>query len=140
MTENEKRQQENQIALVRQLYAAFAERDIAALLTVLADDIDWLFYGPESIPFTGHYHGHQQVAAFFSKALETAEFLQFEPREFLPGAGRILVQGYEQGRAKSTGRTWETEWAHVFTIHNAQIVKMREYYDTALIAAAFHQE
>lgn len=136
MRDFEKAQQEN-IEIVHQVYAAFARQDIPALLTVLSDDIDWLFFGPAEIPFAGHYHGHQQVAQFFAKALATSEFLVFEPREFLAGASSVLVQGYEQVRAKSTGQVWETEWAHVFTVRDGQIVKMREYYDTAVVAAAF---
>ena len=136
MKEIEKSQQEN-LALVRQLYSAFARQEISVLLDVLSEDIDWLFYGPEEIPFAGHYRGHQEVAAFFAKALATSEFLRFEPRDFIAGTNTILVQGFEQVRAKSTGRVWETEWAHVFTIGGAKIIKLREYYDTSVIVAAF---
>ena len=136
-TARERLQQENP-ALVERLYVAFAEQNIPALLKLLSPEIDWLFYGPDSIPFAGHYHGREQVKQFFTRALETTEFLVFEPREFIAGSNTILVQGYERGRARSTDRIWETEWAHVFTIENAQIIKMREYYDTAVIAEAFN--
>jgi ketosteroid isomerase-like protein len=129
--------QEQNIALTRHLYAAFTQGDVAALLEVLSPDIDWLFYGPADIPFAGHYHGHQQVSEFFAQALDTSEFLLFEPREFLPGVNTVLVQGFERVRARPTGCVWETEWAHVFTIHNGKIQKLREYYDTSVIVAAF---
>lgn len=129
--------QQNNIVIIQQVYSAFAGQDIDALLTVLSSDIDWLFFGPVEIPFAGHCNGHDQVAQFFTNALATSEFLLFEPREFLAGASSVLVQGYEQVRAKSTGRIWETEWAHVFTVSSGKIVKMREYYDTAVVASAF---
>jgi ketosteroid isomerase-like protein len=138
-TERERLQEEN-TALVKQLYAAFAAQNIPALLPLLSQEVDWLFYGPDTIPFAGSYYGHQQVELFFTKALETTEFVVFEPREFIAGSNTILVQGFERGRVKSTGRMWETEWAHVFTVENGQIVKMREYYDTAVIAEAFSSE
>ena len=136
MTEATTAHREN-IALVQHLYAAFAQGDIPLLQTVLSNDIDWLFYGPSEIPFAGHYRGKEEVAGFFNKALETSDFLEFEPREFLPGTNSVLVQGRERMRAKATGRIWETEWAHVFTIENGKIVKLREYYDTAVIVEAF---
>ena len=139
MRDFEQLQHEN-ITLAQHIYAAFERRDIASLLTVLANDIDWLFFGPADIPFAGHYQGHDHVAHFFATALETAEFIEFEPREFLAGANSVLVQGYEKVRAKATGKVWETEWAHVFTISNGKIVKMREYYDTAVVAAAFQTD
>lgn len=128
--------QEN-IALVQHLYTAFAQGDIPLLLSVLSDDIDWLFYGPGEIPFAGHYRGKAEVAGFFAKAMETSDFMEFEPREFLPGANSVLVQGHERVRAKATGRVWETEWAHVFTIEGGKIVRLREYYDTAVMVEAF---
>jgi len=132
------RAQEENAVLVRQLYSSFVEQSISSLLEVLSHDIDWLFYGPEEIPFAGHYRGHEQVARFFATALETSEFLLFEPREFIPGPNTVLVEGFERVRARSTGRVWETAWAHVFTIKGGKIVKLREYYDTSVIVAAFH--
>jgi len=131
--------QEANIEVVRQLYSAFVQQDISALLEVLSEDIDWLFYGPSEIPFAGHYHGHEQVTSFFAKAFATSEFLLFEPREFLPGANTVLVQGFEHVLAKSSDRAWETEWAHVHTVNNGKIVKLREYYDTSVIVEAFRR-
>jgi ketosteroid isomerase-like protein len=139
MNEVERLLQEN-IALVERLYSAYSDKDIPRLLETLAEDIDWLFQGPEQIPFAGHYRGHEEVAKFFAEAANTSEFLLFEPREFTPGKSNVLVEGFERGYAKATGRTWETGWAHVFTIQNQKIIKMREYYDTAVIARAFQAE
>ncbi len=130
-------QREENLKLVQQLYRAFEQRDIPGLLDLLSPDIDWLFYGPESIPFTGHYRGHAGVAEFFQKALDCTELLQIEPREFSATQHNVLVEGHERGRAKATGRDWETHWAHVFAIESGRIVRMREYYDTAVLVDAF---
>jgi ketosteroid isomerase-like protein len=124
-------------ALAQQLYTHFKNGDIAAILNLLAPDVDWLFFGPSEIPFAGHYQGREAVKQFFNTALATAEFLEFEAREFAATSQNVLVQGRERVRARNTGRIWETEWAHVFSIQNNQIVKMREYYDTAVVVAAF---
>jgi hypothetical protein len=122
---------------VEQLYLSFERRDIAGVLGTLNDDIDWLFYGPDIIPFAGHYNGRAEVEQFFHKALTHIEFLEFEPQEFFVTPHYVLVQGREKCRAKATGRVWETNWAHVFTLEAGRISKMREYYDTAAIADAF---
>ncbi len=131
--------QQANIALTKELYAAFKAGNIGRLLETLADEIDWLFYGPTEIPFAGHYLGKEGVVEFFTKALETSDFLEFEPREFLPGANSVLVQGRERVRARATGREWQTDWAHVFTIEDGKIVKLREYYDTAVMVEAFRK-
>jgi hypothetical protein len=133
-------QQVANTALAQQLYTNFKNGDIAAILDLLAPDVDWLFFGPPEIPFAGHYQGREAVEQFFNTALSTAEFLEFEAREFAATSQNVLVQGRERVRARNTGRIWETEWAHVFSIQNNQIVKMREYYDTAVVVAAFQPE
>jgi ketosteroid isomerase-like protein len=131
--------QQNNIAIVRQLYYSFLAQDIDAILPLLSDDVDWLFFGPADIPFAGHYIGPQRVAEFFQRALEKSDFVLFEPREFMAGVNTVLVQGHERGVARSTGKQWETEWAHVFVLEAGRITKLREYYDTAVIAAAFNE-
>lgn len=127
-------------ALVRRLYSAFGDGDIPGILSLLSNDIDWLFFGPPEIPFAGHYRGHEEVAAFFQKAFDTSEFLVFEPREIIPGLNNALVQGFERVQAKATGRVWETDWAHVFSISDGKIVKLREYYNTAVMVSAFSSD
>jgi len=129
--------QQANIAIVQDLYAAFADQDIESLLRLLAEDVDWLFFGPTEIPFSGHFIGTSRVRTFFERALETTEFLVFEPREYVAGTGTVLVQGYERAIAKSTGREWKTDWAHVFTLEGERITKLREYYDTAVMVEAF---
>ncbi len=138
MSDLQQTQQVN-LATVQQLYTAFASHDIAAITPLLSPEVDWLFFGPAEIPFAGHYIGPPRVATFFTRALETAEFQVFTPREFIAGTNSILVQGHERGIAKSTGKGWETEWAHVFTLEGGRITKLREYYDTAVMVAAFRE-
>lgn len=128
------------LALARGLYSAFTSHDIAAILETLHDEVDWLFFGPEEIPFAGHYLGREAVAGFFRVAVSSTEFLEFEALDFICGGHTVLVQGHERMRARSTGKIWETDWAHVFTVRHGKIIKLREYYDTAVVAAAFRQE
>ena len=130
-------QNQANLELVGRLYRAFGDRDLPTVLALLAEDVDWLFFGPPSIPFAGHYRGRAEVENFFRIALGSMDFLEFEPEEFSATPHHVLVQGREKGRAKATGRVWEIHWAHVFSIENDRIVKMREYYDTASVAAAF---
>jgi ketosteroid isomerase-like protein len=129
--------QQSNIAIVRQLYYSFLAHDIDGIVPLLADNVDWLFFGPATIPFAGHYIGPLRVAEFFHRAIEKSEFVLFEPRDFVAGINTVLVQGHERGIARSTGKHWETEWAHVYTIEDGRITKLREYYDTAVVATAF---
>jgi uncharacterized protein len=46
--------------------------------------------------------------------------------------------GYERTRVKATGRTFEQEWAHVYTLRNGKIAKGRFIEDTAAQVTAFN--
>ena len=124
--------------VVQQAYAAFGQGDIPALLEFLTDDVKWTMQGPSVIPWSGTRHGREGVAEFFSLVGETIEFEQFEPREFLAQGDTVVVLGYERSRVKATGRTFEQEWAHVYTLRNGKIAKGRFIDDTAAQAAAFN--
>ncbi len=103
--------------IAKQGYAAFASRDIPALLELLADDVEWRFLGsPETgTPYGGTYKGKQQVAQFFGKLAEADEIQEFEPREFLEGPHHVTVLGRIKGRALPDGKVHESEWVQVFT-------------------------
>ena len=91
--------------------------------------------GPLHDPLGRHWR--EQVAEFFSLIGETLKFEQFEPREFVDQGDTVVVLGYERSLVKPTGRTFENEWAHVFTLRDGKIAKFRAFEDTAAQVAAF---
>ena len=99
--------------------------------------MEWTLQGPSVIPFAGTRHGREGVAEFFSSVGETLEFEQFEPREFVGQGDTVAVLGYEHLLIKPTGRTFEQEWAHVYTLRDGKVAKFRAFEDTAAYVAAF---
>ncbi len=126
------------IQIVQELYAAFAQMDLAALLATLEANVDWLFTGQaDVIPYAGARRGHEEVVNFFVMVAKTVEVLTFEPREVMAFEDKVLALGYERVRVKATGKVFDTDWAHLFTLSQGKIVRLRGFYDTATIAAAF---
>ena len=68
---------------------------------------------------------------------ENLEFEQFEPREFVAQGDMVVALGYERSLIKPTGRTIEQEWAHVYTLRDGKIAKLRVFEDTAQFVVAF---
>ncbi len=126
------------VNVVQRTYEAVGRGDIPALLDLLTDDVEWTLQGPSVIPFAGTRHGREAVAEFFSLVEETLEFLQFEPREFVAQGDKVVVLGYEHNLIKPTGRTFEQEWAHVYTLRDGKIVKSQFFEDTAAYVVAFN--
>ncbi len=123
--------------VAQQTYAAFGRGDIPALLELLTDDVEWILQGPSVIPWAGTRHGCDGVAEFFYLLGENLEFEQFEPREFVSQGDTVVVVGYERSLVKPTGHTFEQEWAHVFTLRDGKIAKVRFIEETAAQVVAF---
>lgn len=122
---------------VQQMYAAFGRGDIPSILDALATDATWHVQGPARVPMFGLRRGRREIAEFFQSLVENAAIEQFEPREFVAQGERVVVLGYERGRAKSTGQSFEGEWAHIFMFRQGQVISFREYCDSGAIADAF---
>lgn len=125
------------VDVVQRTYEAVGRGDIPAFLDLLTDDVEWTLQGSSVIPFAGTRRGREGVAEFFSLVGETLEFEQFEPREFVAQGDTVVVLGFERNLIKPTGRTFEQEWAHVYTLRDGKIAKVRCFEDTAAYVVAF---
>jgi ketosteroid isomerase-like protein len=125
------------VDVVQATYEAVGREDIPALLDLLTEDVEWTFQGPPVISFAGTRHGREGVEEFFSLVGETLEFKRFEPRDFVGQGDTVVVLGYEHNLIKPTGRTFEQEWAHAYTLRDGKIAKFRALEDTAAYVAAF---
>lgn len=127
---------EESIQVVKNGYAAFGRGDIAGLLELLTEDVEWNSPGP-GLPLSGTYVGRAGVANFFQKLAAEAEILDFQPREFVADGDRVLVLGSERGKVRATNRAFELEWVMSFTIRDNKIAIFREYTDTKALADAY---
>lgn len=126
------------IQVVQDLYAAFGRGDVPGVLELLAEDVDWFFNGrSQDIPFAGRWQGREEMMDFFRTVGETCEVLAFGPNEVITLGEHVLSLGHERVRVRATGREFETDWAHLFTVQDGQVVRLREFYDTAVMAQAF---
>jgi uncharacterized protein len=130
-------EQEN-VQLVRRTYENYKAGDMQAVLGAFAESVEWIQPQVEGLSFTGKRKGRDQVAKFFATMSDAQEPIVFDPREYIAQGDRVVALGHYRWRAKATGREWEGDWAHVYTIRNGQVIRFQEYTDTAMAIAA-HQ-
>lgn len=130
-------EQEN-LTIVQDGYAAFGRGDVVAGLSSYADDIDWAMPGsPDIFPYAGKRSGLEQVAQFYSTFAETEEVEQMELQDFIAQGDKVLVFGHYKGRVKSTGRSYTKDFIHAVTLHDGKVTKFREYVASDDMYAAF---
>jgi uncharacterized protein len=124
------------LATVQNAYACFGRGDIPALLDLLSPDVSWQFVGDRRAPYTGRVSGPAAVAAWFGAVAQADDIQAFEPREFLVGENHVTVIGWERSAAKPSGRAFECEWVHVWTVRDGRIPRFWGMLDSEAVATA----
>lgn len=122
---------ETTMNLARRGYEAFARGDVRTILSLFAEDLDWEFIGPGSLPYTGKRRTHEQLANFFSELAGSEDIQAFEPREFIDAGEHVTVLGWERARARDSDKLYESEWVHVFSGKNGKLTRWRGFMNTA---------
>jgi hypothetical protein len=126
--------QEN-VQTVKNFLAALGRRDKQDLLTLSAEDLEWIIPG-EDWPLAGTHRGHAGLENLLQLASETIETSFPEPPEFIAQGDRVLVVGFATGKIKATNRTWKDHWVFDITVRNGKLTNVREYVDTQALARA----
>lgn len=129
--------EQQNIALVRQAYDDYARGDLEHLLSCMTAQIEWEIPSLPRLAFTGKRRGQQQVAEYFRLANEQLVPRQFTAKEFIGQGDKVVVLGFGAWTARETGRDFESDWVHIFTIRDGQIAAFREFMDAQFAVEAF---
>lgn len=128
------------VAALKQLYAAFGKGDLQAISALMSEQVEWTHPGPKVIPFAGVFKGHDGVQRFFQIAGERIEVQEQKLHGFMEQGDRVAVLGYERMKVKATGREYQSNWVHLYTLRDARVIRFEEFIDTAALVQAFKQD
>jgi uncharacterized protein len=124
--------------VVQSIFEAFGRGDLPGVLSHLAEDVTWKAPGPGGVPYFGDRHGHGGATEFFVQLGTNVDFEHFEPGALVAEGNRVVALGRERGRVKGTSKTFDNEWALVFTFgDDGKVSGFQGYENTAAIAEAF---
>lgn len=107
--------------IVARGYGAVARGDLDALASVLADDIVWHVPGRGLI--SGDYHGHDGVAAFFTKAQQLANgTMRVELHDI--AATNDHTFAIQTNRAERDGKTLAARAVAVFHVRDGKAAEV----------------
>jgi uncharacterized protein len=124
--------------VVQEAYAAFGRGDVQGILERLTDEVIWNgVYGTASyVPTSGERRGKAAVATFFKQVAETVTFSVFEPKEFVASGDKVVALGHYTAKT-SIGKSFDADFAMVFTLKNGKVSHFQEFSDSAAINAAY---
>jgi uncharacterized protein len=125
---------EQNVQTVKDFFAAIGRGDKQRLLSLIAEDIEWIIPG-EDWPLAGTHRGYAGLADVLQKASKTME-TSTEPREYVAQGDRVLVVGVATGKIKATNKPFKDDWVFDITVRNGKLTNIREYVDTQALARA----
>jgi len=121
--------------ILREGYSNFAKGDIPAVLEVFDPNIEWT--EAEGFPYAGTYKGHKEISEqVFMKLGTEWDGYTVKANEFIDAGDRIVVLGKYSGTYKATGKSFEADFAHVWTVRDGKATKFVQYADTAIVQEA----
>ena len=123
------------IEVVKATFAAFAARDLQAVLALSDPDIEFKAVTGEHAGRTEPYRGHDGMRQYFRDVAEVWEELRLTPREFREEDDLVLVTGKVAARSRSRTVTGSTGW--IWRVRNGKITFVRVYASAADATAAF---
>ena len=115
--------------------------DFPASLQMVAEDVVWINYLPEHVPFGGKYRGHEELIQYFgelSATFEVGEYIDEEFEFIETGNTLVMVGAEENARVLSTGKVFDLPFVWVVKFNDeGKICYLREHNDTAAIGDAF---
>lgn len=119
------------------MYDALLSGDFDRVHAMLHDDCQIEFYGPPTIPYAGYYKGKEICKKFFDHVQNDVVIHTFTQDEFIAGDTQVAVVGHLTLTAVATGRTYDSEYAHIIDVRDGKWIRFRDFADTATVAHAF---
>lgn len=124
------------VEMIRQLYDAMGRSDSARMLELVSEDVIFVVPGPPGVGAAGTWRGHDGVQECLRKLRADQENQSVEIIEFVAERDRVVVLLHVTGKSLRTGKPFESDIIHYFSIKDGRIVRLLDFFDTAALAEA----
>jgi uncharacterized protein len=125
------------IAVIDQVYSAFRAGDLPAVFARFDPSIEW--HAAENSPAAkgSPHRGHAAIQkAVFQLLGEEFPDMKIERAETIDAGDTVVALGYYTGHRASTGKSFNAQFAHIWTVANGKVIKFQQYLDTWQMAEA----
>jgi ketosteroid isomerase-like protein len=98
------------IEVVQAVFAAFAERDLEAVLELAAPEIEFIAVTSDYAGRTEPYRGHEGIRQYFRDVAEVWDELRLTPTDYRMVGEQVLVTGRVSARSPSRSVSGSTGW------------------------------
>lgn len=125
------------VTLIHDLYEAFGRGDLPCVLSYLADDVEWVCYGPASLPISGTFIGPAKASKFFTAIANTQSDQKTTVEETWAAGDQVIAIGRYSCTVTATQKHFDSRVAHIFTARNDKVTRFLDFIDTAHAVDAY---
>lgn len=120
---------------IKNLYAAFAQGDVPAVLSAMAPNISWT--EAEGFPYGGTCIGPDAILQnVFMKLGTEWDNYRADSHELVGSGDTVIALGEYSGTYKATGKSFKAPFVHVWRLAGGKIVSFIQHTDTAVVQRA----
>jgi ketosteroid isomerase-like protein len=117
--------------IVEAFYQASAARDVERLMSLIADDVDWLVQGPVDIfAFFGQRHGKAAVREGYREIARRLEITGYQVEVLLVDGDRAAALIRLTSIVRATGKTMSVRTSQFSRFRAGKIIEMRAVLDS----------
>lgn len=118
---------------IRQIYGAFGEGDIPAVLGAMDPSIEWReAEGNPYEPSGNAWVGPDAITEnLFMKLGAEWDAFTVHPKEFHDAGDTVVVEGRYTGTHNASGRSLDAQFCHVFKVKDDKVSSFQQFVDTA---------
>lgn len=131
----------NNISVVEGLYKAFSAGDIPTVLAGMDPEVVWNEAEGNAYADGNPYVGPDAVLkGIFERVGADHEYFKLQDIQLHEMSGnKVLATLRYDGKVKETGKTYNVQAAHLWTLKEGKVVAFQQYVDTKQLAEAFSE-
>lgn len=137
-------EQGKNMEIVKAMFAAYDRRDVKTILDSLTEDkVDWkcpVTSDISGMDFAKPRHNRSEVENFFREFLDAVEPIETKPVRFTAQDDRVIVEGTEHSKVRSTGMEYKAGFVMVIGLRNGKVTEFHYYLDTVDVRRALRGE
>jgi ketosteroid isomerase-like protein len=125
-----KHREEDHVRLIEKLFRHIAQGNLTGVNELLADDVEFELAGACDSPFIKNARGREAVLQALQHNFGQLDNQQPELLAIVAQGNMVMILGREQGKIRSTGRTYDLHWTHWFTLRDGKVRRLFEMFDS----------
>jgi len=124
-------QEQDNLVLMRQIYAAYDQRDAGAMVAALAEDCRYESMEPTKVVrFGSLYVGKSGFLQALSDIAADWDLVSYRPTRMVADGDYVVVLADVAFRHRATGALVKIDKVDTWQLRDGRIIRFKEYYDT----------